>query len=105
MLVKQDKINKFTTTFHSTPHKVVRREGNSVVVQSPTGAKYARNTTFVKKFLSVETPTLDGEMECAQEPNSDEECKGNCETFQREEEIPKPCRPQRQIKLPERFRD
>ncbi len=78
----------------------------------PTGAKYARNTTFVKKFHSVETPTVNCDMKCAQEPSSDgeqngiaEECKMNCETIQREEQTPKTCRPQRQIKLPERLRD
>lgn len=87
VLVRQDKTDKFTTTFHSTPHKVIHREGNSVIVQSPTGAKYARNTTFVKKFHSVETPTVNRDMKCAQEPSSDgeqkgiaEECKINCET-------------------------
>ncbi len=39
VLVRQDKTDKFITTFHSTPHKVMHREGNSVIVQSPTGAK------------------------------------------------------------------
>ncbi len=112
VLVRQDKTDKFTTTFHSTPHKVIHREGNSVIVQSPTGAKYTRNTTFVKKFHSMETPTVIHDMKCAQEPSSDgeqkgitEECKINCETIQREEQTPKSCRPQRQIKLPERLGD
>ncbi len=107
VLVRQDKTDKFTTTFHSTPHK-----GNSVIVQSPTGAKYTRNTTFVKKFHSMETPTVIHDMKCAQVPSSDgeqkgiaEECKINCETIQREEQTPKSCRPQRQIKLPERLGD
>ncbi len=39
VLVRQDKTDKFITTFHSTPHKVMHREGNSVIVQSPAGAK------------------------------------------------------------------
>lgn len=112
VLVKQDKIDKFTTTFQSTPHKVIHREGNSVVVQSPTGATYARNTTFVKKFHSEEIPAVSDEIKRDQEPRYDVEQKGNadefkmnCETIQREEQISTPCRPQRQIKLPERFRD
>lgn len=112
VLMRQDKTDKFTTTVHSTPHKVVRKEGNSVVVQSPTGVKYARNTTSVKKFLSAETPIVDGDMICAQEPSYDkkekrssDECREISETFQGEEQIPKPCRPQRLTKLPERFRD
>lgn len=43
VLVRQDKTDKFTTTFHSTPHKVVHKEGNSVVVQSPTGVRTEYN--------------------------------------------------------------
>ncbi len=112
VLVRQDKTDKITTTFHSTPHKVIHREGNSVIVQSPTGAIYTRNTTFIKKFHSMEIPTVIHDMKCAQEPSSDgeqkgiaEECKINCETIQREEQTPKSCRPQRQIKLPERLGD
>ncbi len=110
VLVRQDKTDKFTTTFHSTPHKDIHREGNSVIVQSPTGAKYTRNTIFVKKLHSMETPTVICDMKCAQEPSSDgeqkgiaEECKMNCETIQREKQTPKSCRPQ--IKSPERPRD
>ncbi len=96
MLVRQDKTDKFTATFHSTPHTVIHREGKSVIVQSPTRAKYTWNTTFVKKFHSMETPTVIHDMKCAQEPSSDgeqkgieEECKINCETIQREEQTPK----------------
>lgn len=96
VLVMQDK----TDTFHSMPHKVVHRDGNSVNIQSPTGAIYAWNTTFVKRFHKVETPTVNGDMKCAQEPNCDEEqkgiaeeCKMNCETIQREEQTPKTYKP------------
>lgn len=101
-------MDKFTTTFNSTPH----REGNSVIIQSPTGAKFARNTTFFKKFHPVETTTVNCEMKCAQEPSYEgkqqgitEEPKMNYKTVQREEQIPKTCRPQRQTKFPDRFRD
>jgi len=50
VLVKQDKQNKLTTSFNERPFTVVSKNGNSVVVQSPTGEQYSRNTTFVKKF-------------------------------------------------------
>ncbi len=75
MLVRQDKTDKFTTTFHSTSHKVIHREGSSVIVQSPTGAKYAQKTTFVKKFHSMETSTVNRDMKGAQEPNLEGEQK------------------------------
>lgn len=51
-------------------------------------------------------------MKCAQEPSYEgkqqgitEEPKMNYKTVQREEQIPKTCRPQRQTKFPDRFRD
>lgn len=50
VLLRQDKADKFTTTFNATPHKIISKTGNKVVVESPTGAQYARNTTFVKKY-------------------------------------------------------
>lgn len=50
VLVRQDKTDKLTTTFNASPHKIISKTGNKVVVQSPTGAQYARNTTFVKKY-------------------------------------------------------
>lgn len=108
VLVRQDKTDKFSTTFHSTPHKVVHRDANSVVVQSPTGAKYARNTTFVKRFHSVEAPKVSFEDKCAQElscAETQEEFKMNCEPDLRGSPTPNTGRPQRQIKLPEKFRD
>lgn len=54
VLLRQDKTDKFSTTFNATPHKIISRTGNKVVVESPTGARYARNTTFVKKYKGVE---------------------------------------------------
>ncbi|KAJ8378529.1 hypothetical protein AAFF_G00239120 [Aldrovandia affinis] len=57
VLVKQEKTDKLTTPFNTTPHKVVGKAGSQVVVESPTGARYSRNTTWVKKYTSArETP-------------------------------------------------
>lgn len=52
VLVRQDKVNKFTTTFNPTPYAVVDKRGNSVIVESPSGVKYSRNTTHVRKYVS-----------------------------------------------------
>lgn len=49
VLLKQDK-TIFFTTFNKTSHKVICKDGNNVVVKSPSGATYSRNTTFVKKY-------------------------------------------------------
>ena len=58
VLVQQDKVNKFSTTFNATPHVVVSKAGNSLVVESPSGVQYSRNTTHVRKYVSEpHTPT------------------------------------------------
>lgn len=48
VLIQQDRVDKFSTPFHPTPHKIVSKTGNQVVVESPTGARYKRNTTREK---------------------------------------------------------
>ena len=40
VLLRQDKTDKFSTTFNATPHKIISRTGNKVVVVSPTGVYY-----------------------------------------------------------------
>ena len=40
------------TTFGATPFTVVNKTGNSLVVESPEGVQYSRNTTHVRKCLS-----------------------------------------------------
>lgn len=54
VLIRQDKMDKFTTSFKATPHMVVSKAGNKITVESPTGAQYSRNTTFVKKYVERE---------------------------------------------------
>ncbi|KAJ8375480.1 hypothetical protein SKAU_G00060600 [Synaphobranchus kaupii] len=53
VLVRQDKVDKFTTPFNATPHKVVSKAGSHVIVESPTRARYTRNSTFVKKYRTT----------------------------------------------------
>lgn len=38
VLVRQEKVDKFTTPFNKTPHTVISKNGNKVTVESPTGA-------------------------------------------------------------------
>ena len=52
VLVRQEKVNKLTTTFGATPFTVVNKNGNSLTVESPDGAQYSRNTTHVRRYLS-----------------------------------------------------
>jgi len=55
VLLRQEKQNKLTTPFNPTPHTVVRKDGNSVVVQNPSGATYSRNTTHVKRYITQDS--------------------------------------------------
>ena len=55
VLMQQDKTNKLSTTFKATPHKVIAKSGNSVVVESPEGARYNRNTSHLRKFVIPES--------------------------------------------------
>ena len=49
--MKQEKTNKLTPTFRPEPFRVLDKTGNSVVVESPDGVQYKRNSTRVKKFV------------------------------------------------------
>ncbi|KAJ8344863.1 hypothetical protein SKAU_G00290560 [Synaphobranchus kaupii] len=74
VLVKQEKTDKLTTPFNTTPHKVVSKAGSQVVVESPTGARYSRNTTFVKKYTSArETPAEEEKPQGAEDSTSNRE--------------------------------
>ncbi len=53
VLIRQDKTNKFPTPFNATPHTVIRKAGNKITVESPTGAQNS-NTTFVRKYVEKE---------------------------------------------------
>ena len=51
VLVQQERKNKLTTRFGPSPYTVVNKHGNSLIVQSPGGAQYSRNTSHVKELL------------------------------------------------------
>ena len=51
-MVKQENVNKFSTPFNPEPLKVVAKTGNSLVIESRSGAQYSRNTSHLKKYTS-----------------------------------------------------
>uniref|UniRef100_A0A669BA80 Gypsy retrotransposon integrase-like protein 1 n=1 Tax=Oreochromis niloticus TaxID=8128 RepID=A0A669BA80_ORENI len=109
VLVEQDKVDKFTTPFSATPHQVVSRTGNQVIIESPTGARYHRNTTHVKKYETKET--REGHYEQNTIPEREEgETPTKTDTFtptpQEGSQGPeRSSRSQRAKRIPERFRD
>ena len=62
VLIRQPPTDKLSAPFRSEPFQVVEKTGNSIVVQSPAGVSYRRNSTFVKKFESdvQEVPQPEG---------------------------------------------
>ena len=62
VLVRQDRVNKFSTTFNPTPCVVVRKSGNSPIVESPDGVQYSRNSYHVRKYV---TAYSDGDVDTA----------------------------------------
>ena len=56
VLLKQKQTNKLTPSFRPEPFRVLEKTGNSVVVESPEGVQYKRNSTHVKKFIERDGP-------------------------------------------------
>jgi len=73
VLMKQDKTNKLTTQFAPTPHMVVKKAGSSVIVKSPSGATYSRNTSHLKRFVTSEDVQDNKEAPCKQPVRPDQE--------------------------------
>ncbi|PFX34964.1 Uncharacterized protein K02A2.6 [Stylophora pistillata] len=48
---QEERKNKLKPTFRPEPYRVLDKLGNSVVVETPDGVQYKRNSTHVKKFL------------------------------------------------------
>ena len=130
VLVQQDKTNKLSTAFNPNPCKVVSKTGNSLVVESPTGNQYSRNTSHVKQYIREGDPPLQqGSDSVSTPPTPQQELdpvpssyqptvpeltaglldRGECPNLQENgEAAPEPSRnlrPQRTRRLPERLRD
>ena len=128
VLVQQDKSNKLSTAFNPNPFKVVSKTGNSLIVESPTGNQYSRNTSHVKQYIREGDPTpQQGSDSVSTPPTPKQELdpvpspyqptvpeltarlldRGECPDLQ-ENVGPEPSRnlrPQRTRRLPERLRD
>ena len=61
VLLRQEKANKFSTNFEREPYQVIDRHGNRVVIQSPEGVQYSRNTSHLHRYLTREG---DAEKQC-----------------------------------------
>ena len=130
VLVQQDKTNKLSTAFNPNPCKVISKTGNSLVVESPTGNQYSRNTSHVKQYIKEEDPTpQQGSDSVSTSPTPQQELdpvpspyqptvpestaglldRGECpdlpENIGAAPEPSRNLRPQRTRRLPERLRD
>ena len=56
VVVQQDCQNKLFIPFNPIPHRVTARTGNAVIVESPEGAEYNRNSTQIQKFVEQIKP-------------------------------------------------
>ena len=107
VLVQQEKSNKLSTRFNPIPHTVISKNGNSTVVESPSGTQYSRNTSHIKKLVS-DDPTPEEKGETPVMP----ECS-DCEEMPQPEPTSVPdasgqtpqARPQRKRNRPKRFDD
>ena len=124
VLLRQERKNKLTPTFRPEPYRVLDKSGNSVVVESPDGVKYKRNSTHVKKFLersnvpkcetSLSPPIPNSSTEHQTQPsvNGSDEHLGETHTQTVVGSAAEPdsmkdasCRPIRSRTLPTRFKD
>ena len=90
VLLRQDRKKKLTPTFRQEPYRVLDKSGNSVVVESPDGVQYKRNSTHVKKFLersnapecemSLSPPILNSSTEHQAQPSVNESDEHSGET-------------------------
>ncbi|XP_046746420.1 uncharacterized protein K02A2.6-like [Diprion similis] len=99
VLIQQQKRNKLTTPFKSTPLTVVQKDGNSIVAETPDGTKYRRNSTHFKKYVERQDAD-EGKVE-----NNPTELSTTKENTQTQPEPRERERPKRNIKTPNRFND
>ena len=110
VLLRRERENKLTPTFHSQPYEVKSKVGNSVLVQSPEGVQYQRNVTHVKKYQEREQSVINQKEPVAEDQEEQTVClpvevQGNNEKEQSEIiDIPRE-RPVRTRRAPARFKD
>ena len=108
VLVKQDKLNKFSTTFKSDPHTVVKKSGNQVVVEAEDGTQYYRNTSHVKKYFGRPEPTEESRKDPVPEKTTNvgpDEARQDADPVQEVERSPMMLRQRREKRVPEKWKD
>ncbi|XP_039444976.1 uncharacterized protein K02A2.6-like [Culex pipiens pallens] len=98
--------NKLSAPFLPQPAKVISKQGNSVVVETPEGVKYRRNSSHLKKVNTPDVETEDEDLQWATPTQGEEipEKQPDAET-NRGQTSTTSTRSGRQIKRPLRFQD
>jgi hypothetical protein len=118
VLSQQPKMNKLSTSFHPTPNKVIKKNGSAITYQTPEGAQYTRNASFLKRFHAPditrgdryqdgiaprrEGPSEDGEAALPEDTEDAETKLLPSAPPEREKRLPSP-RPQRERRKPAKF--
>ena len=126
VLSRQERKHKLPPTFRPEPYCVLDKSGNSVVVESPDGVQYKRNSTHVKKFLersnapecemSLSPPISNSSTERQAQPSVNENDEHSGETHTQTvlgsaaepdsvKDTATACRPIRSRTLPAWFKD
>lgn len=105
VLLRQERENKLTTPFNPTPHTVIQKTGNSLIVESPEGVQYSRNSSHAKKLIQTEdqAPRMLAAPEMATVP--DTATAQALESAERPPATTQIDRPKRQFTLPSKYRD
>lgn len=101
ILLEQTKQNKLSTNYEPVPYEVTGRFGNQVVVKSPDGVEYKRNTSQMK-ILEEEEKETEPEAEVPELPQEEKQTPN--ETTE-EKAPPTQQRPKRERRLPARLKD
>lgn len=108
VLVRQPKINKFSTTYSTETYRVLSKKGSMLDMVSSKGRRLARNTSHVKKVLVPKTfCTADSEHFRAQGSDCDDDMENPEHVVEPRPELEVPPRrnPARERRAPIRFRD
>ena len=114
VLLRQQRVNKWSTPFESQPYEVINKHGNSVVIESPEGVQYKRNSTHVKQYqerdpaVRQDAPETQVTAQIPLRASDDRGDQGSNEVKEKnddekEEEVVQ--RPMRTRRMPKRFED
>ena len=69
VLVKREKQDKMDSTFKPSPFQVIDKQGSKVTVESPDGALYDRNVSWVKRYNEPQDTEPEPENNASEEPS------------------------------------